>query len=184
MSAAQLDQVGAALGAFSSITRLYEIKLEGDSAQDADPLLVEAFACDEQLQTPGARDVIVLSTSAQLALAPMLGKLATLQVSLFDGSRASFSGHVSEAAMLGSMGGLARYRLRLTPWLWRLGQVRNSRVWQDKSVIEIVESVFQSYAPAARWRWSDDTRPFMDGAARAAIAASTASRTSISSAAC
>ena len=165
MSAAQLEQVDAALGAFSSITRLYEITLEGDSAQDAGPLLVEAFAGDEQLQTPGARDVIVLSTSAQLALAPMLGKLATLQVSLFDGSRVSFSGHVSEAAMLGSFGGLARYRLRLTPWLWRLGQVRNSRVWQDKSVIEIVESVFQSYAPAARWRWSDDTRPFMDGAA-------------------
>ena len=165
MSAAQLEQVDAALGAFSSITRLYEITLEGDSAQDAGPLLVEAFAGDEQLQTPGARDVIVLSTSAQLALAPMLGKLATLQVSLFDGSRASFSGHVSEAAMLGSFGGLARYRLRLTPWLWRLGQVRNSKVWQDKSVIEIVESVFQSYVPAARWRWSDDTRPFMDGAA-------------------
>ncbi|EZP37314.1 type VI secretion system Vgr family protein [Janthinobacterium lividum] len=165
MSAAQLEQVDAALGAFSSITRLYEITLEGDGAQDAGPLLVEAFAGDEQLQTPGARDVIVLSTTAQLALAPMLGKLATLQVSLFDGSRASFSGHVSEAAMLGSFGGLARYRLRLTPWLWRLGQVRNSRVWQDKSVIEIVESVFQSYVPAARWRWSDDTRPFMDGAA-------------------
>jgi uncharacterized protein involved in type VI secretion and phage assembly len=165
MSAALLDQVGAALGAFSSITRLYELKFEDDSAQETAPLLVEAFASNEQLQTPGARDVIVLSTSAQLALAPMLGKLATLQVSLFDGSRASFSGHVSEAAMLGSLGGLARYRLRLTPWLWRLGQVRNSRVWQDRTVIEIVESVFQSYAPAALWRWSDDTRPFMDGAA-------------------
>ena len=164
MSAARLDQVGAALAAFSSITRLYELKLEGDSAQDADLLLVEAFACDEQLQTPGARDVIVLSTSAQLALAPMLGKLATLQVSLPDGSRASFSGHVSEAAMLGSLGGLARYRLRLTPWLWRLGQVRNSRVWQDKTVIEIVESVFQSYAPAARWRWSDEVASFMQEA--------------------
>jgi type VI secretion system secreted protein VgrG len=122
MSAALLEQVGAALGAFSSITRLYELKLEGDIAQDADLLLVEAFACDEQLQTPGARDVIVLSTSAQPALAPMLGKLATLQVSLVDGSRASFSGHVSEAVMLGSLAGLAR------------------------------------------WRWSDDTRPFMDGA--------------------
>ena len=144
---------------------MYELKLEGDSAQDAGLLLVEAFACDEQLQMPGARDVIVLSTSAHLALAPTLDKLATLQVSLVDGSRASFSGHVSEAAMLGSLGGLARYRLRLTPWLWRLGQVRNSRVWQDKSVIEIVDSVFQFYAPAARWRWSDDTGPFMDDAA-------------------
>ena len=165
MSGKLLDQVGAALGAFSGVTRLYELKLEDDGAQEAGELLVEAFACDEQLQMPGARDVIVLSTSAQLPLAPLLGKLATLEVSLFDGSRASFSGHVSEVAMLGSNGGLARYRLRLTPWLWRLGQVRNSRVWQDKSVIEIVESVFQPHAPAALWRWSDDTRPFMDGAA-------------------
>ncbi|KAB8044131.1 type VI secretion system tip protein VgrG [Janthinobacterium rivuli] len=164
MSAALLDQVGAALGAFSSITRLYELTFEDDSAQDVGTLLVEAFACDERLQALGARDVIVLSTSAQLALAPLLGQLATLQVSLFDGSRASFSGHVSEVAMLGSNGGLARYRLRLTPWLWRLTQVRNSRVWQDKSVIEIVESVFQSYAPAALWRWSDEVASFMQDA--------------------
>ncbi|MEG0881134.1 MAG: type VI secretion system tip protein VgrG, partial [Janthinobacterium sp.] len=99
MSAALLDQVGAALGAFSSITRLYELTFEDDSAQDVGTLLVEAFACDERLQALGARDVIVLSTSAQLALAPLLGQLATLQVSLFDGSRASFSGHVSEVAM-------------------------------------------------------------------------------------
>ena len=123
MSAALLDQVGAALAGFSGITRLYELAFEGGSAQDAGELLVEAFVCDEQLQAPGARDVIVLSTSAHPVLAPLLDKLATLQVSLADGSRAGFSGHVSEAAMLGSNGGLARYRLRLTPWLWRLGQV-------------------------------------------------------------
>ena len=32
--------------------------------------------------------------------------------------------------MLGSEGGLARFSLRLTAWLWRLSQVRNSHVWQ------------------------------------------------------
>jgi uncharacterized protein involved in type VI secretion and phage assembly len=63
--------------------------------------------------------------------------------------------------MLGSDGGFARYRIRISPWLWRLGQVRNSRVWQDKSVIEIVDAVFASWLPLARWRWSDDTGPFM-----------------------
>jgi Rhs element Vgr protein len=63
--------------------------------------------------------------------------------------------------MLGSDGGFARYRIRIAPWLWRLGQVRNSRVWQDKSVIEIVDAVFASWLPLARWRWSDDTGPFM-----------------------
>jgi hypothetical protein len=56
-------------------------------------------------------------------------------MSLADGSRASFSGYVSEAAMLGGEGGLARYRLRLAPWLWRLTQVRNSRVLTSSSLM-------------------------------------------------
>ncbi|APA71491.1 type VI secretion system Vgr family protein [Janthinobacterium sp. 1_2014MBL_MicDiv] len=167
MSGARADQaaqVGASLAGFSSVTRLYELVLGGEGGDAADALLVEAFASDERLHGVGARDIIVLSTNANLALAPLLGQPATLQVSLADGSRAAFSGHVSEAAMLGSEGGLARFRLRLTPWLWLLSQARNSRVWQDKSVIEIVDSVFEAYAPQAVWRWSDDTGPFMQEA--------------------
>jgi type VI secretion system secreted protein VgrG len=58
-------------------------------------------------------------------------------------------------------GDFARYRIRMSSWLWRLGQVRNSRLWQDKSVIEIVDAVFTSWLPLARWRWSTDTGPFM-----------------------
>ncbi|KAB8064606.1 type VI secretion system Vgr family protein [Janthinobacterium violaceinigrum] len=167
MSAARTDQatqVGASLAGFSSVTRLYELVLGGDGGDTAAGLLVEAFASDEQVQGVGARDIIVLSTDANLALAPLLGQPATLQASLADGSRAAFSGYVSAAAMLGSEGGLARFRLRLTPWLWLLSQARNSRVWQDKSVTEIVESVFAAYAPQAVWRWSDDTGPFMQQA--------------------
>jgi uncharacterized protein involved in type VI secretion and phage assembly len=48
--------------------------------------------------------------------------------------------------------------------MWRLAQVRNSRVWQDKTVIEIVDSVFSAYQPLAKWRCSDETGPFMAGA--------------------
>jgi uncharacterized protein involved in type VI secretion and phage assembly len=51
------------------------------------------------------------------------------------------NGEITQAVMLGSEGGLARCRLRLTPWLWRLSQVRNSRVWQDRTVIEIIDEV-------------------------------------------
>jgi type VI secretion system secreted protein VgrG len=81
------------------------------------------------------RDVIVVSTSAYIEMEPLLGQPATLEVSLADGTRTSFAGDIREVAMLGSEGGLARYRLRISPWMWRLGQVRNSRVWQDKTVI-------------------------------------------------
>jgi len=56
-------------------------------------------------------------------------KTATLFISLADGTCTTFSGDITQVAMLRSEGGLARYRVRLTPRLWRLTQVRNSRVW-------------------------------------------------------
>ncbi|MBD8528680.1 MULTISPECIES: type VI secretion system Vgr family protein [unclassified Massilia] len=162
MTIALVRQLTDALAEFSSRSRLYELTIgEGNSGPAAGTLLVEAFAASDAVQEVGYRDVIVLSTSSRLDAAALLGQPALLAISLADGSRSRFGGEISDVAMLGSDGGLARYRLRLSPWIWRLGQVRNSRVWQDRSVIEIVDAVFQAYQPLARWRWSDDARPFM-----------------------
>ena len=165
MSATLIEQVTSVLAQFSSASRLYALTV-GDGSADlgAGGLLVEAFAADDEVQGIGGRDVIVLSTDAHIALKPLLGQSASLEVSLADGTRTTFAGNINEVAMLGSEGGLARYRLRLVPWMWRLSQVRNSRAWQDKSVIEIVESVFAPYKPLAIWRWSDEAGPFMDRA--------------------
>ncbi|PWF48648.1 type VI secretion system Vgr family protein, partial [Massilia glaciei] len=156
------EQITTALAQFSSATRLYELTV-GDGRADlgSGGLLVEAFAADDAVQGVGWRDVIVVSTSAHIKLSPLLGQPASLAVSLADGTRTSFCGHVSEAATLGSEGGLARYRLRLSPWLWRLSQTRNSRAWQDKSIMEIVDSIFEAHRPLARWRWSGEVRSFM-----------------------
>ncbi|MDO8032789.1 type VI secretion system Vgr family protein [Janthinobacterium sp. SUN128] len=161
MSSTSTDKIADGLAAFTSATRLYELTF----GEDADSsLLVEAFAADEGLQEVGARDIIALSTSAHVALASLLGQPASLHISLADGTRTQFSGYISEAAMLGSNGGLARYRLRITPWLFLLTQVRNSRVWQDRSVTAIVDEVLQAYAPYALWRWSDEVASFMQDA--------------------
>jgi Rhs element Vgr protein len=163
------EQLRASLADFSSATRLYELTLGDADSGDlgAGGLLVEAFVADDSVQGVGPRDVIVLSTKSSVELAPLLGKPAALAVSLADGTRTQFHGDITQAAMLGSEGGFARFRLRLTPWLWRLSQVRNSRVWQDRTVIEIVDEVFEAYAPLSQWRWSEETVPFMaDAVAR------------------
>ncbi|MCI1005941.1 type VI secretion system Vgr family protein [Herbaspirillum sp. C7C8] len=144
---------------FTSATRLYRLSL-GERVATGD-LLVEAFAASEGLHAVGLREVIALSLDAGLSLNTLIGQRASLQVSLADGSSASFSGLVNEAAKLGSEGGLARYRLRLVHWIWLLSQSRNSRVWQDKSVVEIVEDVFGGYAPHAAWQWSDEVMSFL-----------------------
>ncbi|MFK3736613.1 type VI secretion system Vgr family protein [Massilia sp. TN1-12] len=159
MSSTLFDRIADALAGFAADTRLYELRLAGDDSPD---LLVEAFAADDALQSTGTRDLIVLSTSAHLSLSSLLGRQATLDVSLADGSRTAFHGEITHAAMLGSEGGFARYRLRVQSWLWRLTQVRNSRVWQDRSVVDIVDDVFAAYAPAAQWRWSAEVGAFME----------------------
>ena len=162
------EKITAELSRFSSVSRLYALTVGDASAElGSGGLLVEAFAADDAVQGIGGRDVIVVSTSAHISLAPLLGQPASFDVSLVDGTRTRFDGNISEVAMLGSDGGLARYRLRLSPWMWRLSQVRNSRVWQDKTVIEITDEVFATYGPVAKWRWSDEAGPFMaDAGAR------------------
>lgn len=158
MANALIEEVSAALAEFSGTTRLIDLSI---GERDEYRLLVEAFAAEEALQEVGLRDVIALSTSAYIQVTALLGQPATLELSLANGTRTRFSGEVCEAAMLGSDGGLARYRIRLAPWIWRLAHVRNCRVWQDKRVIDIVDAVFADYRPAARWRWSDETGSFM-----------------------
>jgi type VI secretion system secreted protein VgrG len=134
MGSTLAGQVLAALSQYSSHTRLYELKFQ-DRRSDAG-LLVEAFCADEQLQGMGTRDVIALSTRANIAHASLLGQEASLEISLADGTRAAFSGYVTQVATLGSDGGLSRYRLRLSPWIWLLTQSRNSRAWQDSRCLQ------------------------------------------------
>lgn len=158
MSTTLTDQIFAALAEFSSASRLYALEI---AEREEAGLLVEAFVADDAAQEVAARDVIALSTDACLRLDALLGQPAVFDICLADGRRERFAGEICEAAMLGSDGGLARYRIRIASWLWRLEHVRNSRVWQDKSIVEIVDEVFASYLPLARWRWSEDVSSFL-----------------------
>lgn len=158
MSTDLTKQIAAALAEFSSATRLFELKI-GDTLTSA--LLVEAYAAEDALLDIPVCDIIALSTDAYLDAEPLLGQPASLQITLADGEQESIGGEICAVSVLGSDGGLARYRLRLSPWIWRLEHIRNSRVWQDKTIVEIVDEVFASYRPAARWRWSTDTASFL-----------------------
>ena len=159
-----LEPLSAALAElsaqFSSATRLYDIRV-GDGGVLSDALLVEAFYAEDALQQVPVRDVLVLSPSAHLDLAALAGQTAVLEVATAGGERACFGGEIRAIAQLGSDGGWARYRLRISPWIWRLEQAHNSRVWQEKTVMDIIDAVFAAYAPAARWRWSPEVDGWM-----------------------
>ncbi|WP_091799362.1 type VI secretion system Vgr family protein [Lysobacter sp. yr284] len=160
-----MQQILAGLSRFIGAQRLYTLDLPQDEGIGED-WAVERWQGWEALSGGFEWWIDVLSVDAHRSLEAFLGRRATLATRLADGGRALRSGLVREAQCLGSEGGLARYRLCLVPWTWLLSQGRHSRVYQDKTVGQIVEAVFAAYAPLAAWQWSEEAGPFL-AAARA-----------------
>jgi type VI secretion system secreted protein VgrG len=161
MSAAFQEQLTLALRHYTSATRLYDLTVGHDRSTQ---FLVEAFTAQDAIQGIGVRDVIVLSTDPFIDLFSLLDQPATLAISLAGGTRTHFSGIIIEACLLSYNGGYARFALKIAPWMWRMEQVRNCRVWEEKTVMEIIDDVFRAYYPQARWRWSVETPRFMHDA--------------------
>ncbi|GHA82205.1 type VI secretion system Vgr family protein [Cognatilysobacter bugurensis] len=125
-----------------------------------DVLVAETLDGVESLDASGYRLALTaLSVDAHLDLAELLGQPVLLELLTAESmsARRPFHGHVTAFERLGSNGGLARYRLTVDPWLCFLRQRLDSYVFQDMSVVEIVESVFADYADQGRlvpaWRW-------------------------------
>lgn len=104
-----------------------------------------------------------LSTDADISLDDLVGQSVLLEL-LTTQSRDDlrpWHGHVTEAMLLGSDNGLARYELTIEPWLAFLRYRQDSYVFQDMTVPEIVDAVFSRYSgqglllPVWRWELAD-----------------------------
>ena len=140
-----------------------------------DALVVERVEIDEAIgPLPVAPDapaaatqlvIHVLAGDAHLELKQLMGQPVLLELLTAHSTTElrPWSGHVTSFALLGSDGGLARYRLVIQPWLTFLGHNQDSWVFQDKTVMEIVDEIFNDHAGQGRltpqWRWelSDPT---------------------------
>lgn len=149
--------VASQMAAFTADSRLYDLDLPPGAA----PLLVESWVGREQLSSLYEWHISCLSTDIHIELKSLLAKQVTLKTRLPDGSLGRRSGWISEVAQLGADGGLARYRLTVVPWLWFATQRRRSRVFQDRSVLEIVEEVLAADAPRNHWRVTPDAEAFI-----------------------
>lgn len=107
-------------------------------------------------------EVDCLSPSAFVPLAPLLGQPATLRLRRADDGQRVWHGLCTQAAELGSDGGLARYRLTLEPWTALLRLRTNALIFQDLDVLGVLTRVFAEY-PQAAWR-SEVTQPLQQRA--------------------
>jgi type VI secretion system secreted protein VgrG len=85
--------------------------------------------------------------------AAVLSAPATLMLESTAGLRRSVYGIVAGAELEGQLNhGWHGYRLRVVPKLWLLKRRKNSRVFQDLTVVDIVTALLQEHSVAYRWR--------------------------------
>ena len=126
-------------------------------------LLVVRLAVTEELGQPYTIEADVLGDDPNLLPKDMLAKEVCLTVTQRGPSPLTrhFHGVIAEFRRLGpGAGGRMAYRLIAVPGLWRLGLRRNCRIFQDKSVQDVVTQVLADHGlPEPKWSMLPDFEP-------------------------
>ncbi len=124
----------------TQIERPFRIKTTlGDDA-----LLLNSFAGDERVSTPYRFVVQMLAEDPNIDMKDLLTKPAVLSIKLDDETERHIHGLFNRIALMESGDdGMAVYQAELVPWLWFLTLFSNCRIFQNKSVPDIIEQVFK-----------------------------------------
>ncbi|HSY24961.1 MAG TPA: type VI secretion system tip protein TssI/VgrG [Polyangiaceae bacterium] len=94
-------------------------------------------------------EYIIEATSDQNGIKAddVLGAPVGVTVNRIDGGERYFHGVLARFEYLGSgTGGGSSYRLVLRPWFWLLTRTADCRIFQNQSVVDILETVFQDFS--------------------------------------
>ncbi|WP_334011694.1 type VI secretion system Vgr family protein [Burkholderia cepacia] len=143
---------------FSALNRLHVL----DGPGSISSLQIERWSGREALSDIYRWDVYALATDPGLDLDAMVGQRVTLTTTLANGSATIRSGLVAEAGCVGYDGTLARYHLQLVPWLEALAHGRDQRTFVNRTVAEVLDTVFAAYRGSASWRCTADASQRID----------------------
>lgn len=98
-----------------------------------------------QLRTPDEMNLGYLSPAANLPLQPMVGKAISVSIELADGGERCISGLVTAARVAGHQGRGVLYELQIEPWLVLLQRTSDYKIFQHKTVVDIIDEVLADY---------------------------------------
>jgi len=120
-----------------------KIEFKFDVSGTAHDFRVESFNVVEGLSKSFNVSLSLLSLNANIAFDELIRKPALLEVfGQGVGTARKFHGVVSEVRYLGEGRRFSRYQITLVPQFWFLTQRQDCRIFQEKSVIDIVNEVF------------------------------------------
>lgn len=109
-----------------------------------DVLLLAGFSGKEEMSRLFTYQLDMFSEKKDIAAKDIVGKSVTFTVFRTDGSPRYFNGLVSRFSAGGlEIQGLRHYRAEMVPWLWFLTRTADCRIFQNKTVPEIIEQIFK-----------------------------------------
>jgi type VI secretion system secreted protein VgrG len=111
----------------------------------ADRLLFAALRGHEELGRLSEFELELLSESGSIGVDDVVGHLIAVRIDLPGGGSRWFNAYVTRFAFTGWRGKFATYAATLHHWLWLLTRQTNSRIFQDKTVVDILKEVFHDY---------------------------------------
>ena len=117
-----------------------------------DYLLINRFTAHEGLSQLFSFDVELLHEENEVSFSPttvdpqsLMGKAVTIFISAEDGSTREFTGMVNKFSQGNRDVRFSYYYIQVVPHVWLLTQKSQSRIFQQKSVPDILKTVFTSF---------------------------------------
>lgn len=109
-------------------------------------LLLQRMKATEELGRLFEFNIDALADSGKIKPEELLGKPASVALDLPNGAFRHFHGIVCAMGTDGTAERRFRYRMVLRPWLWLLTRRTDTRVFQEKSVQDILKKVFEPFS--------------------------------------
>jgi type VI secretion system secreted protein VgrG len=108
-----------------------------------DKLLLRTFRGEEFLSRLFDFELDLASEDPSIVYDNIIGQNVTIQVTLADGSERYWNGWISRFIQMQRDSVAAAYRATMVPWLWFLGQTTDCRIFQNKTVPDLIKQIFQ-----------------------------------------
>jgi type VI secretion system secreted protein VgrG len=110
------------------------------SVEDVE-FLFRRMEATEELSRLFEYELEVLSEDHAIKLEDVVGQNVTVRLNVRDDEERYFNGYVSRFGHVGAVGKFGLYRATLRPWLWFLTRTSDCRIFQEKSVPDIIKEI-------------------------------------------
>lgn len=129
------------MGTYTQDYRLIAI----DTVLGKDVLLLQGFQGQDGVSRLFSFELMMHSENRSISFESIVGKKATITVKLPDKSERYINGIIASFSQGGATPEFASYHATLVPWFWFLTRTSDCRIFQNMTVPDIIQKLFQEH---------------------------------------